>query len=55
MDSQDAFALAESNMPANVFDAETEILMTDSEYNFSVTNPQDMGGSVFYEVRGKDR
>ena len=49
------YAQAESQMPTSVFDKESDILMNDMEYDFSVSNPQDMGGSIFYEVKGRDR
>jgi len=53
--NQGGFTEAENTMPANVYAAETDVLMNDIEYNFSVTNPQDMGGSIHYEVKGVDR
>jgi sorting nexin-1/2 len=38
-----------------VFDRENEVSMNDAEFNYSVKNPQDNGGHIAYEVRGKDR
>lgn len=29
--------------------------MNDIEYDFSVANPQDVGGSIHYEVKGRDK
>lgn len=29
-------------------------LMNDNEYDWSVKNPQDNGGHIAYEVKGKD-
>lgn len=54
-ESVNPYEQAEALMPTNVFDKETDVLMNDLEYDFSVSNPQDMGGSIFYEVKGKDR
>lgn len=45
----------ESQMPNTVYDHETDVLMNDNEHNFSVSKPQDMGGSIYYEVQGQDR
>ena len=38
-----------------VFDKETDVLMNDLEYDFSVGSPQDQGGNIVYEVKGKDK
>ena len=45
----------ESQMPNTVYDHESDVLMNDNEHNFSVSKPQDMGGSIYYEVQGQDR
>lgn len=29
--------------------------MNDIEYDFSVANPQDVGGNIHYEVKGRDK
>lgn len=55
VDAQNSYADAEQQMPANVYAAESDVLMNDIEYNFSVANPQDMNGSIHYEVKGLDR
>ena len=38
-----------------VFEKDSEIAMNDFEFNFSVKNPQDNGGHITYDTRGKDR
>jgi len=40
---------------AVTFDKETDVLMNDLEYDFSVGSPQDMGGNIVYDVKGKDK
>jgi hypothetical protein len=55
VDPQNPYSEAERAMPSAVYAAETDVLMNDDEYNFSVANPQDMAGSIHYEVKGRDR
>lgn len=38
-----------------VYEKESEVAMNDYEQEFSVRNPQDNGGHITYDVRGKDR
>lgn len=40
---------------ASVFKAETNILVDETAFDFSVRNPQDSGGHIVYEVTGKDK
>lgn len=46
--------LEEVNDPS-IFEKDNEVSMNDQEINYSVKNPQDNGGHIAYEVRGKDR
>ena len=46
---------AEETPLMQVFDKETDVLMNDLEYDFSVGSPQDQGGNIVYEVKGKDK
>jgi hypothetical protein len=39
----------------SVFNSNNEVSMNDGEFDYSVKNPQDNGGHIAYEVRGKDR
>lgn len=39
----------------SVYEKESEVQMNDYEMEFSVKNPQDNGGHISYDVRGKDR
>lgn len=55
VDPSNPYADAEASMPSAVYDNETDVLMNDIEFNFSVTNPQDMGGAIHFEVKGVDR
>jgi hypothetical protein len=38
-ESLNPYEQAEALMPTNVFDKETDVLMNDLEYDFSVANP----------------
>jgi hypothetical protein len=38
-----------------VYEKDSETLMNDYEMEFSVRNPQDNGGHITYDTRGKDR
>jgi len=37
------------------YSKETDVLMNDLEYDFSVSSPQDLGGNIVYDVKGKDK
>lgn len=37
------------------YSKDTDILMNDLEYDFSVSEPQDLGGNIVYSVKGKDK
>jgi len=39
----------------NVFRNETDILLDEIALDFAVRNPQDQGGHIVYEVKGKDK
>lgn len=55
VDPSNPYADAEASMPAAVYDNETDVLMNDIEFNFSVQNPQEMNGANYFEVKGVDR
>ena len=38
-----------------VYEKENEVIVNDYEMMFSVKNPQDNGGHITYDTRGKDR
>jgi hypothetical protein len=38
-----------------VYEKDSETLMNDYEMEFSVKHPQDNGGHITYDTRGKDR
>jgi hypothetical protein len=39
----------------SVFAKDSEVSMNDFEFEFFVKNPQDNGGHITYDTRGKDR
>lgn len=51
--SQNVDAEADEVSP-EVFQQDSTLLMNDTEFSFSVRNPQEQGGTTFYEVKGTD-
>ncbi len=52
---QDKLQNDEGMNDPTVFEKDSEIAMNDFEFNFSVKNPQDNGGHITYDTRGRDR
>ena len=45
----------EVEIAPETYHKESTALMNDFEYDYSVKNPQDQGGHIVYDVRGKDK
>jgi len=45
----------ENMTDASVYNKENDVLLNDYEQAFSVKNPQDNGGHITYDTRGRDR
>jgi hypothetical protein len=55
MVEQNPYAAEEAAIPVSAYQKDTNVLMLDLEHEYSVANPQDISGSIHYEVKGKDR
>lgn len=53
--SNEAADAEEVEVAPEAFEQNSGLLMNDIEYDFSVKNPQDFGGHIVYDVKGKDK